>query len=369
MLRQDQPDSPPGMLAMRRIRTDGQPTSNHFDDFKLHDDMPLPVLQHHATLNTFEMDLPNMFDLTHTIQDDNGFPDLLPTTALNTSVSNSSSKKKSESKSKHHLSFGTTFHDMETCSPCRFEWTRGCHMGVQCRFCHHEDHTPPGAFRVQCDISKPAPNPPNRHNNAHGSKHNNNSSITTVAPPPAVNGKTSQPSLMSTSLSRTNSHNETVFAKQQSNIITTSNELLNILPRCECGGNDPNCIPLAQLSSLSSYLSNLVARLSSVHSASSASQAAAMMMMGIPPSSSAHNPSYGNNLHHSHHPNPHHHHHHNPHNPIHHSHHGGHIHGYPKMAGHLKDQEWSLQSISSNKKLNRNDSGAVGSKPKHSCDK
>ncbi|CEM02474.1 unnamed protein product [Vitrella brassicaformis CCMP3155] len=45
-------------------------------------------------------------------------------------------------------SFGTTFHQRGTCNPCRYEWTKGCHLGSQCRFCHHEDHTPNGAIRV-----------------------------------------------------------------------------------------------------------------------------------------------------------------------------------------------------------------------------
>ncbi|KAF8820164.1 hypothetical protein IE077_003485 [Cardiosporidium cionae] len=47
-----------------------------------------------------------------------------------------------------HLSFGTKFHSKGTCNPCWFEWSRGCHMGVHCRFCHDTSHKPSGAFRV-----------------------------------------------------------------------------------------------------------------------------------------------------------------------------------------------------------------------------
>uniref|UniRef100_A0A0G4GNI0 C3H1-type domain-containing protein n=1 Tax=Chromera velia CCMP2878 TaxID=1169474 RepID=A0A0G4GNI0_9ALVE len=50
-----------------------------------------------------------------------------------------------------YLSFGTTFHERHTCNPCRYEWTKGCHMGVHCRFCHHDDHAPPGSQRVKPD--------------------------------------------------------------------------------------------------------------------------------------------------------------------------------------------------------------------------
>ncbi|CRG98750.1 conserved Plasmodium protein, unknown function [Plasmodium relictum] len=48
-------------------------------------------------------------------------------------------------------SFGTQFHEKGTCNPCRYEWTRGCHMGRFCRFCHHSSHVPLGTERVVPD--------------------------------------------------------------------------------------------------------------------------------------------------------------------------------------------------------------------------
>ncbi|CAD2086247.1 zinc finger protein, putative [Plasmodium vinckei lentum] len=48
-------------------------------------------------------------------------------------------------------SFGTQFHEKGTCNPCRYEWTRGCHMGKFCRFCHHSSHVPIGTARVVPD--------------------------------------------------------------------------------------------------------------------------------------------------------------------------------------------------------------------------
>ncbi|KNC37013.1 hypothetical protein PFLG_02251, partial [Plasmodium falciparum RAJ116] len=34
------------------------------------------------------------------------------------------------------------------CSPCKYEWTRGCHLGSRCRFCHDQSHVPEGTQRV-----------------------------------------------------------------------------------------------------------------------------------------------------------------------------------------------------------------------------
>ncbi|SOV75919.1 conserved Plasmodium protein, unknown function [Plasmodium reichenowi] len=45
-------------------------------------------------------------------------------------------------------SFGTQFHHKGRCSPCKYEWTRGCHLGSLCRFCHDQSHVPEGTQRV-----------------------------------------------------------------------------------------------------------------------------------------------------------------------------------------------------------------------------
>ncbi|SOV73958.1 conserved Plasmodium protein, unknown function [Plasmodium sp. gorilla clade G3] len=45
-------------------------------------------------------------------------------------------------------SFGTQFHNKGRCSPCKYEWTRGCHLGSFCRFCHDQSHVPVGTQRV-----------------------------------------------------------------------------------------------------------------------------------------------------------------------------------------------------------------------------
>ncbi|SOV10915.1 conserved Plasmodium protein, unknown function [Plasmodium sp. gorilla clade G2] len=45
-------------------------------------------------------------------------------------------------------SFGTQFHNKGKCKPCKYEWTRGCHMGLFCRFCHDQSHVPAGTKRV-----------------------------------------------------------------------------------------------------------------------------------------------------------------------------------------------------------------------------
>ncbi|SOV10939.1 conserved Plasmodium protein, unknown function [Plasmodium gaboni] len=45
-------------------------------------------------------------------------------------------------------SFGTQFHNKGKCKPCKYEWTRGCHMGLFCRFCHDRSHVPAGTKRV-----------------------------------------------------------------------------------------------------------------------------------------------------------------------------------------------------------------------------
>ncbi|SPJ08581.1 conserved Plasmodium protein, unknown function [Plasmodium sp. DRC-Itaito] len=45
-------------------------------------------------------------------------------------------------------SFGTQFHNKGSCSPCKYEWTRGCHLGSFCRFCHDQSHVPEGTQRV-----------------------------------------------------------------------------------------------------------------------------------------------------------------------------------------------------------------------------
>ncbi|CEL92345.1 unnamed protein product [Vitrella brassicaformis CCMP3155] len=52
---------------------------------------------------------------------------------------------------KDGFSFGTTFHSAGTCNPCKYEWTKGCHLGIHCRFCHHESHAPAGAVRIKPD--------------------------------------------------------------------------------------------------------------------------------------------------------------------------------------------------------------------------
>ncbi|KAF8819702.1 hypothetical protein IE077_004085 [Cardiosporidium cionae] len=57
-------------------------------------------------------------------------------------------KNEEQDSSRTLFSFGTKFHSRGTCNPCWFEWSRGCHMGVHCRFCHDASHTPAGASRV-----------------------------------------------------------------------------------------------------------------------------------------------------------------------------------------------------------------------------
>lgn len=51
----------------------------------------------------------------------------------------------------HSIRIFFTFLNIGTCNPCRYEWTRGCHMGKFCRFCHHSSHVPIGTARVVPD--------------------------------------------------------------------------------------------------------------------------------------------------------------------------------------------------------------------------
>ncbi|VWU49633.1 conserved protein, unknown function [Hepatocystis sp. ex Piliocolobus tephrosceles] len=55
-------------------------------------------------------------------------------------------------KSIGELSFGTQFHLIGTCNPCRYEWTTGCYLAELCRFCHDSSHAPEGAKRVIPDF-------------------------------------------------------------------------------------------------------------------------------------------------------------------------------------------------------------------------
>eukprot|EP00388_Colpodella_angusta_P022927 GDKJ01058620.1.p1 GENE.GDKJ01058620.1~~GDKJ01058620.1.p1 ORF type:complete len:904 (-),score=281.09 GDKJ01058620.1:956-3640(-) len=43
-----------------------------------------------------------------------------------------------------HLSFGTQYHRRGTCTPCQYEWSKGCHLQAYCRFCHDPSHDPKG---------------------------------------------------------------------------------------------------------------------------------------------------------------------------------------------------------------------------------